>query len=398
MTDEALVLGLDVGGTSTRVLVATSDGARRGVGRAAGGNPTGLGPERAAAALSDALGQALAGLDPAAVRRVVIGLAGGASVPSGADLPGGEAFARAWARAGIDCPIEYEGDALIAFVAGTDEPEGSLLLSGTGAVAIAVKDRALAARADGHGWLLGDRGSGFWLGRQVVLAAMAELDGEGPATPLTGLVIEALRSRGTLPGAGAASANSSADRTAGTAGADTAGSTTTATTITTSATPATSATSATATSATQTPDLRSPARDDITPTRHPTARELVTAVMSEPPPALARLAPLLSTACAAGDPVAGSIADRAAAHLITTLAAVRGPDAATPVVLAGSILTNPTPVAERVRRVLRERWPAATTAPALDGAAAAAWLALARLGPIAGPEVRERLFSVSPTG
>ncbi|MEY9931187.1 glucosamine kinase [Catenulispora sp. GP43] len=337
MTDEALVLGLDVGGTSTRVLAVTPQGVRRGAGRASGGNPTGLGPERAAAALAEAVRQALTGLDPAAVRHVVLGLAGGGALPSGEDLPGGQAFTQVWARMGIDCPVEYEPDALIAFAAGTAAAEGSLLLSGTGAVAIAVKDRAMAARADGHGWLLGDRGSGFWLGRQAVLAAMAELDGEGPATVLTGLVIESLRLRATAPGTDSAS------------GADE-------------------------------PRL--------------TARDLVAAVMSEPPTALARLAPLLSTACQAADPVAEAIADRAVEHLAQTLSTVRSSGAASPIVLAGSILTNPTPVAERVRRMLRERWPDAPVSEALDGAAAAAWLALARVGPVPPPEVRERLFSI----
>src|SRR2546423_1610381 len=187
-----------VAGAATRAVAATLDGTRRGSGRAAGGNPTGLGPRRAAAALAEAVGQALAGLDPAAVRHVVVGLAGGAALPGGEDLPGGEEFARVWEQAGVRCPVEYGSDTLIAFVAGTDALEGSLLLSGTGACAIAVKDRALAARSDGHGWLLGDRGSGFWLGRQAVLAAMAELDGEGPQTALTALVIESL-----LPGADA---------------------------------------------------------------------------------------------------------------------------------------------------------------------------------------------------
>ena len=359
MTDEPLVLGLDVGGTSTRVLAVTAHGVRRGAGRASGGNPTGLGPERAAAALAEAVDQALTGLNPADVRHVVLGLAGGGALPSGEDLPGGEAFTGVWDGVGITCPVDYEPDALIAFVAGTDAPEGSLVLSGTGAVAIAVKDRAMAERSDGHGWLLGDRGSGFWLGRQMVLAAMAALDGDGPQTRLTGLVIESLRLRDTRPGTGSAT------------GAD--GSTSVPTPPTNPPTP---------------PTVPNP------PTPLPTARDLVGAVMAEPPTALARLAPLLSKACADGDPVAEAIADRAAEHLTATLSTVRGPDTATPIVLAGSVLTNPTPVAERVRRTLRERWPTAEVLPALDGAAAAAWLALARIGPVPAPEVRERLFSI----
>ncbi|WP_194898304.1 N-acetylglucosamine kinase [Catenulispora pinisilvae] len=383
MTDEALVLGLDVGGTSTRALAITPEGRRRGAGRASGGNPTGLGPERAVAALTEAVTQALTGLDPAKVRYVVLGMAGGSALPSGEDLPGRELFARFWERAGIRCPIAYEPDSLIAFAAGTDAPEGSLLLSGTGAVAIAVKDRAMAVRADGHGWLLGDRGSGFWLGRQAVLAAMAALDGDGPATALTGLVIESLRLPGAGPGTDSASGATPGAPDA--SGADTAG-------------PAL----APRPPDPMVPGTPEPADPPTNPDTHPalgpagplTARDLVAAVMAEPPTALARLAPLLSTACAAGDQVAATIVERAAEHLAATLAAVRGPDAATPIVLAGSVLTHPTPVAEHVRRTLRERWPAAPVAVAEDGAAAAAWLALARIGPVPTPDVRERLFSI----
>ena len=96
-----------------------------------------------------------------------------------------------------------------------------------------------------------------------------------------------------------------------------------------------------------------------------------------------------------GSRVAEAIVDRAATHLAATLAVVRDPAAATPIVLAGSILTNATPVAARVRAALHARWPEATVAKALDGAAAAVWLALDRSGPTPGPAIRERLFSVS---
>jgi len=50
----------------------------------------------------------------------------------------------------------------------------------------------VAARADGHGWLLGDDGSAVWLGREAARAALSALDGRGPATALTRLVPEAL--------------------------------------------------------------------------------------------------------------------------------------------------------------------------------------------------------------
>ncbi|MFD0788716.1 ATPase, partial [Micromonospora azadirachtae] len=42
-----VVVGLDIGGTSTRATVLGLDGQRLGTGRAGGGNPTSHGAERA---------------------------------------------------------------------------------------------------------------------------------------------------------------------------------------------------------------------------------------------------------------------------------------------------------------------------------------------------------------
>ncbi|PWU43818.1 ATPase, partial [Micromonospora globispora] len=55
-----VVVGLDVGGTSTRAAALSLDGGRLGTGRAGGGNPTSHGAERAAAELLTALRAALA--------------------------------------------------------------------------------------------------------------------------------------------------------------------------------------------------------------------------------------------------------------------------------------------------------------------------------------------------
>ncbi|TBL29772.1 ATPase, partial [Verrucosispora sp. SN26_14.1] len=73
---DTVVIGLDVGGTSTRALAVTLDGGRLGTGRAGGGNPTSHGATRAAGELLTALRAALAGIDPTRVRAGAIGLAG----------------------------------------------------------------------------------------------------------------------------------------------------------------------------------------------------------------------------------------------------------------------------------------------------------------------------------
>ncbi|MDG4799867.1 BadF/BadG/BcrA/BcrD ATPase family protein [Micromonospora sp. WMMD980] len=201
---DTVVVGLDVGGTSTRATALGLDGARLGAGRAGGGNPTSHGAERAAAELLAALRAALVGVDPTRVRAGVIGLAGAGRLL--ADPQGRAAFDRAWADAGLRCPYTVHGDALVAYASGTAAPDGTVLIAGTGAIAAQVRDLRLDRTADGHGWLLGDAGSGFWLGREAVRRLLADLDradapselGRQVLAELTGTSEVAARPRATV--------------------------------------------------------------------------------------------------------------------------------------------------------------------------------------------------------
>lgn len=71
-------------------------------------------------------------------------------------------------------------------------PSGILLLAGSGAACVRYSEGREVSRVDGMGWLLGDVGSGIWLGRRALEAAAADLDGRGPATALTARVLGAL--------------------------------------------------------------------------------------------------------------------------------------------------------------------------------------------------------------
>ena len=78
----------------------------------------------------------------------------------------------------------------MAFSSATPSPEGYVLVAGTGAVAGRIVDGELRERRDGWGWLLGDEGSGFWLGREAVRATLTTLQKPtAPAGPLTEAVI-----------------------------------------------------------------------------------------------------------------------------------------------------------------------------------------------------------------
>ncbi|WBB80223.1 ATPase [Micromonospora sp. WMMD882] len=192
----AVVVGLDVGGTSTRAVVATVAGERLGAARAGGGNPTSHGPDRAADEVRAALRGALAGITPSRVAAGVIGLAGAGRLL--ADPAGRDAFDRAWRDAGLRCPYTVHSDALIAYAAGTSAPDGTVLVAGTGAIAARVRGLRLDRVADGHGWLLGDAGSGFWLGREAVRRVLADLDRARQPDALGGRVLTTLLGHATV--------------------------------------------------------------------------------------------------------------------------------------------------------------------------------------------------------
>ncbi|NUT38491.1 MAG: ATPase, partial [Thermoactinospora sp.] len=166
---KSLVVGVDAGATSTRVAVHALDGTRVGYARTGAGNPSAQGLAKAVAAIGAALGEALGAHDGGRVVASLAGVAGQVEtlVPE---------LTRVWAEHGIRVAPRLSGDVAVAYAAGTPEPTGSLLLSGTGAVAARVVGHRLDVIADGLGWLLGDEGSGFWIGRAAAKAVVTALD------------------------------------------------------------------------------------------------------------------------------------------------------------------------------------------------------------------------------
>ncbi|MEV4535779.1 BadF/BadG/BcrA/BcrD ATPase family protein [Asanoa sp. NPDC049518] len=174
-----LVIGGDCGGTSTRVVVTTLDGAVVGRGHGGPGNPVARPPAETAAALVGAVREAMGDLDPARVVGAVVGVAGYSRLTTAS---GAAAYASAWSTTGVPVPLRTVGDAVVAYASGArDAPSGSVLIAGTGAIACEIVDWTVGRRVDGIGWLLGDEGSGFWFGvaaaRHTALALHAGTGG-----------------------------------------------------------------------------------------------------------------------------------------------------------------------------------------------------------------------------
>ena len=70
---------------------------------------------------------------------------------------------------------------------------GIVVIAGTGSGAAGRDAAGRTVRVGGHGFLLGDEGGGYWIGREAVRAALRAQDGSGPPTTLTDVVQAAFR-------------------------------------------------------------------------------------------------------------------------------------------------------------------------------------------------------------
>jgi N-acetylglucosamine kinase-like BadF-type ATPase len=85
--------------------------------------------------------------------------------------------------------MKIDNDAVSALFSGTWGRPGVVLIAGTGSIAFGLSGTGKRYRVGGWGYLLGDEGSGFDLGRQAVSAVLREFDGRGERTMLTELLL-----------------------------------------------------------------------------------------------------------------------------------------------------------------------------------------------------------------
>ncbi|MER5203386.1 BadF/BadG/BcrA/BcrD ATPase family protein [Streptomyces sp. NPDC002825] len=173
---EGLVVGVDSGGSGLRVALAEAVSgtvletvsSREPVRTGGGGISAGHFLEQvlpAVAALRDRVGAR-------PVLAVGVGAAGMATLGGElrAELPG--AFAEAW---GVRRSV-LAADAVTAYAGALGQRPGVVVAGGTGLIALGT-DLTSWRRADGWGHLLGDCGSGAWIGRAGLEAAMRAHDG-----------------------------------------------------------------------------------------------------------------------------------------------------------------------------------------------------------------------------
>jgi glucosamine kinase len=185
------VAGVDGGGSKTRTVVADETGRVLGT---ADGPPSAVragavgGAEHSADVVAAAVRDALeaAGLTGARVQAIVAGVAGTGREPER------DALWQALTARAVAEEISVVPDAAIALDDAFGDGPGVLLIAGTGSVAFARGPDGTFARAGGWGPVLGDEGSGGWLGRRALNAAVASLDGREPETALANALLAAV--------------------------------------------------------------------------------------------------------------------------------------------------------------------------------------------------------------
>jgi N-acetylglucosamine kinase-like BadF-type ATPase len=180
------VLGIDAGGTKTVCLLADHHGEIIAEARSGGANLQSAGELEVEKVLHHVMEAVLAEHD---VRPTAICL-GIAGVDRPADAEAVRAIMR---RIGFKTPTLVVNDALVALVAGAGEQAGVVVVAGTGSIAYGRNAQPRAARAGGWGYLLGDEGGGFWIGRSALSAVVRQFDGRGPATLLTPMILDRMR-------------------------------------------------------------------------------------------------------------------------------------------------------------------------------------------------------------
>ncbi len=80
-------------------------------------------------------------------------------------------------------------DSVTSYLGALGNEHGAVVAAGTGVVTFGVGPGSVA-RVDGWGHIMGDAGSGYWIGQQALIAVMRDFDGRGQATALTAAVQE----------------------------------------------------------------------------------------------------------------------------------------------------------------------------------------------------------------
>ncbi len=180
-SDARHLLGIDGGATKTLAAVFDVERGTLHLGHGGPSNQDAVGVQAAGEALFGAADQALAaaGIADEELDAAVLAVAGTDTDAVVAHVHG---------ERSPDWIVV--GDVVGAWATATGARPGVGVISGTGSNVFGVGSDGRPWRAGGWGHLLGDEGSGYWLGLQSIRAALRHRDGSGPPTAISDALVE----------------------------------------------------------------------------------------------------------------------------------------------------------------------------------------------------------------
>jgi N-acetylglucosamine kinase-like BadF-type ATPase len=181
-------IGVDGGGTKTTCVIGDTDGVILAESRGESSSTKSRPWEEVQRVLLEGIRAVLerSGTDVSQLGGIFLGLAG-------SDRPQERKRIVDWLQTELPASVRItvHNDAVTALAAGTWGQKGIALISGTGSIAYGYEPATdTFVRVGGWGYLLGDEGSGFDLGRQALVAVMRAHDGRGEQTDLTKLLLD----------------------------------------------------------------------------------------------------------------------------------------------------------------------------------------------------------------
>ncbi|MBN2417318.1 hypothetical protein JXO52_15890 [bacterium] len=181
---ETYVIGADGGGTKLEMVLVSHDGRIKG--RVVGGsaNYQVIGGEKLKREILQTAAALLKenGAVPGQVSCMVLGLAGAGREDCRRDI------LSLFSDTDFSGKTAVDSDAMAALAGASGKKPGIILISGTGSICFGMKEDGTVIRSGGWGYLLGDEGSGYYIGNTAVIASLKDHDGRGEHTILKRII------------------------------------------------------------------------------------------------------------------------------------------------------------------------------------------------------------------
>ena len=175
---QKFLIGIDGGGTKTTAVIGDENGHLLAVVKGSSGNLTAISLEQLYTLITDLIEQLVkkANVEIADIAMIFAAMAGAARSEEQ------QSIYKAFQQSPVLEKMNIQSDTHAALAAGTWGKEGTIIIAGTGAILFGYKHEK-SFRIGGWGYLLGDEGSGYHLGKLAIRSILHAQDNQQELRP-----------------------------------------------------------------------------------------------------------------------------------------------------------------------------------------------------------------------